>query len=245
MNATLLATKFFVPSPRVKAVERAELSRRLSEDLLRGEGFSRKLTLVSAPPGFGKTSLVSEWLAALPVGTAWLSLDEKDNDPARFLTYLVSAFQTAEPGLGAWVLGALQVPQPPSLETLLTRLVNDLADSGKKLILVLDDYHTINSPSVDGILVFLIDNLPARVHVVLVTREDPGLPLARYRARGQMKELRARDLKFSYAEVGDFFRRVMEITLAESDIAALEARTEGWAAGLQFAALALQGNREK
>ncbi len=244
MNATLLATKFFVPPPRVKAVERAELSRRLSEDLSRGDGFSRKLTLVSAPPGFGKTSLVSEWLAALPIRAAWLSLDEKDNDPARFLTYLVSALQTAEPGLGAWVLGALQVPQPPSLETLLTRLVNDLAESDKKLILVLDDYHTINSPSVDEILVFLIDNLPARVHVVLVTREDPGLPLARYRARGQMTELRARDLKFSYAEVGDFFRRVMEISLAESDIAALEARTEGWAAGLQFAALALQGNRE-
>lgn len=151
MNATLLATKFFVPPPRVKAVERAELSRRLSEDLSRGDGFSRKLTLVSAPPGFGKTSLVSEWLAALPIRAAWLSLDEKDNDPARFLTYLVSALQTAEPGLGAWVLGALQVPQPPSLETLLTRLVNDLAESDKKLILVLDDYHTINSPSVDEI----------------------------------------------------------------------------------------------
>ena len=245
MNATLLATKFFVPPPRAKAVERAELSRRLSEDLVRGEGFSRKLTLVSAPPGFGKTSLVSEWLAALPIRAAWLSLDEKDNDPARFLTYLVSALQTAEPGLGAWVLGALQVPQPPSPETLLTRLVNDLAESGKKLILVLDDYHTINSPSVDEILVFLIDKLPPQVHLVLVTREDPGLPLARYRARGQMTELRARDLKFSYAEVGDFFRRVMEISLEESDIAALEARTEGWAAGLQFAALALQGNREK
>jgi len=245
MDVSLLATKFFVPPPRVKAVERAGLSRRLSEDLLRGEGFSRKLTLVSAPPGFGKTSLVSEWLAALPIETAWLSLDEKDSDPARFLTYLISALQTAEPGLGVWVLKALEVPQPPSLETLLTRLVNDLTQRTKKLILVLDDYHTIDSPSVDEILVFLIDNLPVQVHMVLVTREDPGLPLARYRARGQMTELRAVDLKFSYAEIGDFFRRVMEITLAESDIAALEARTEGWAAGLQFAALALQGNREK
>ncbi|PKL10065.1 MAG: hypothetical protein CVV51_00390 [Spirochaetae bacterium HGW-Spirochaetae-7] len=245
MTASLLATKFFVPPPRLKAVERADLSRRLSEGLLLGDGFARKLTLVSAPPGFGKTSLVSAWIAALPVGRAWLSLDEKDNDPARFLAYVVSAFQNAEPGLGAWVLDALEVPQPPSLETLLTRLVNDLAETSGKLILVLDDYHTVNSPSVDEILSFLIDNLPPRIHMVLVTREDPGLPLARYRARGQMIEIRAKDLKFLYAEVDDFFRRVMEIDLAESDIAALEARTEGWAAGLQFAALALQGNRDK
>ena len=211
MDASLLATKFFVPPPRVKAVGRSELCRRVNEDLLLENGFSRKLTLVSAPPGFGKTSLVSEWLATLPIEKAWLSLDEKDNDPIRFLTYLVSAIRTAEPGLGAWVLNALQMPQSPSLETLLTRLVNDLAESTKKLILVLDDYHTINSPSVDEILIFLIDNLPRQIHMVLVTREDPGLPLARYRARGQMAELRAADLKFSYAEVGDFFRDVMEI----------------------------------
>ena len=245
MIVSLLATKFFVPTPRVKAVERTALCRRLSEDLMRGEVFARKLTLVSAPAGFGKTSLVSQWLAELPVGKAWLSLDEKDNDPARFLAYLVSAFQAAEPGLGAWVLDALQVPQPPSFDALLTRLVNDLAGSATKLILVLDDYHAIDSPAVDKILGFLIDNLPPQVHLAIVTREDPGLPLARYRARDQMRELRARDLKFSIAEVEDFFRKVMGIALPESDIAALEARTEGWAAGLQCAALALQGNREE
>ena len=245
MNVSLLATKFFVPPPRVRAVARRELCGRLTEGLLSGDGFSRKLTLVSAPAGFGKTSFVSQWLAELPVAKAWLSLDERDNDPARFLAYLVSALQTAEPGLGAWVLEALQVPQPPSMDTLLTRLVNDMAGSGTKLILVLDDYHAIDFPAVDKILGFLIDNLPAQIHLVIVTREDPGLPLARYRARGQMRELRARDLKFSVAEVGDFFRRVMEIALPESDVAALEARTEGWAAGLQFAALALQGNREQ
>ena len=217
----------------------------MNEDLFRGEEFSRKLTLVSAPAGFGKTSLVSEWLANHRVGTAWLSLDEKDNDPARFLTYLVSALQTAEPNLGTWVLNALQVPQPPSLPTLLTRLVNDLAGSNQRLILVLDDYHSLNSPSVDGVLNFLIDKLPPRIHLVLVTREDPGFPLARYRARNQMMELRAVDLKFSAVEIGDFFLRVMGINLSESDIAALEARTEGWAAGLQFAALALQGIRDQ
>jgi len=245
VNSSLLATKFYIPPPRLKAVNRTALKRRLSENLVRDEGFARKLTLVSAPAGFGKTSLVGEWLATLAVGTAWLSLDEKDNDSARFLAYLVSALQTVEPTLGAWVLDALEVPQPPSLDTLLTSLVNDLAGSDRKLILVLDDYHSLNSPSIDGILVFLIDNLPPRVHLVLVTREDPVLPLARYRARGQMTELRAKDLKFSYVEVEDFFGRVMGISLRESDIVALEARTEGWAAGLQFAALALQGNKEQ
>lgn len=244
MNLSLLATKFFAPPPRINAVKRLELSRRLSENLVYGEGFSRKLTLVSAAPGFGKTSLVIEWLATLPIEKAWLSLDENDNDPARFLTYLVSSIQTVEPTFGAWVLDALQAPQPPSLEILLTRLLNDLAQHSKMLILVLDDYHTINTSSVDKMLVFLIDNLPLNLHIVLISREDPELPLARYRARGQMTELRTKDLKFSYAEVRDFFR-MMEITLTESDIAALEARTEGWAAGLQFIALALQGNREK
>ena len=245
MNVSLLATKFFVPSPRVRAVARRELCGRLTEGLLSGDGFSRKLTLVSAPAGFGKTSLVSQWLAELSVGKAWLSLDEKDNDPSRFLVYLVSALQAAEPGLGAWVLDALQVPQPPSLDALLTRLVNDLAGCATKLILVLDDYHAIDSPAVDKIVSFLIDNLPPQIHLTIVTREDPGLPLARYRARDQMRELRARDLKFSIAEVEDFFRKVMGIALPESDIAALEARTEGWAAGLQCAALALQGTREE
>ncbi|PKL76422.1 MAG: LuxR family transcriptional regulator, partial [Candidatus Melainabacteria bacterium HGW-Melainabacteria-1] len=245
MNVSLLATKFFIPTPRARAMARSELCGRLTEGLLSGDGFSRKLTLVSAPAGFGKTSLVSQWLAELPVGKAWLSLDEKDNDPARFLACFASALQTGEPGLGAWVLEALQVPQPPSFDTLLTRLVNDLAASATKLILVLDDYHAIDSPAVDEMLGFLIDNFPVWVHLVIITREDPGLPLARYRARGQMRELRAKDLRFSVVEVGEFFRKVMEIALPEPDIAALEARTEGWAAGLQFAALALQGNKDK
>jgi LuxR family maltose regulon positive regulatory protein len=245
MNGSLLVTKIFVPVPRVKAVKRAKLCRCLNENLLCGEVFSRKLTLVSAPAGFGKTSVVSEWLTGLPVGKAWLSLDEKDSDPVRFLAYLVSALQTALPDLGAWVLSALLIPQPPSLDTLLTRLVNDLVGSTTALVLVLDDYHALNSPSIDEMLSFLIDNLPAQVHIVLITREDPGLPLARYRARGQMRELRAKDLTFSIAEVEAFFRDVMGISLPESDLTALEARTEGWAAGLQCAALALQGLREK
>lgn len=245
MNGSLLATKFFIPPRRFNAVERADLCQRLNKDLLLDGGFSRKLTLVSAPPGFGKTTLACEWLQTLPFVKAWLSLDEKDNDPARFVAYIVSALQTAEPGLGTWVLDALQALQSPSIDTLLIRLVNDLAEIGSRLILVLDDYHVINSAAVDGVIAFLIDNLPPQVHLVLITREDPGLPLARYRARGQMQELRASDLKFSYLEAVDFYSRVMGIPLAESDILALETRTEGWVAGLQFAALALQGNSGK
>jgi LuxR family maltose regulon positive regulatory protein len=243
MNPSLLTTKFYIPPPRDRAVARAELCRRLGEGLLREGGFSRSLTLVSAPPGFGKTSLVSEWLSSLELGTAWLSLDEKDNDAARFLGYLVAALQTAEPGLAGWVLDALQVAQPPSMETLLVRLVNDLAAPGPRLVLVLDDYHVITAPEVDAILAFLVDRLPVRVHLVLATREDPALPLARYRARGQMVELRARDLVFSTREVREFFHGVMKLDLGDTDIAALEARTEGWAAGLQFAALALQNGQ--
>ena len=245
MDISMLATKFYIPPPRVRAIQRKKLCDRLTEGLLSADGFLRKLTLVSAPAGFGKTSLVSQWLAGVSIGKAWLSLDEKDKDPARFLACFVSALQTFEPALGTWVLEALQVPQPPSFDTLLTRLVNDLAGIGTRLIIVLDDYHALDSPAVDENLSFLINNLPARIHMVLITREDPGIPLARVRARGEMSEIRARDLKFSVTEVGDFFREAMGIALTESEIALLEARTEGWAAGLQCAALALQGNKEQ
>ena len=245
MNGSLLATKLFIPPLRDGAVERGELCGRLAEGLLSRDGFSRKLTLVSAPAGFGKTSLICQWLAEFPAEKAWLSLDEKDSDPSRFFSYLVSALQTVKPGLGAWVFEALQVPQPPSLDSLLTRLVNDLATIDTGLILVLDDYHAIESPVIDEMLGFLINNLPTRVHLVLITREDPGIPLSRYRARGQMREFRASDLRFSLAEVGDFFQSMMGISLTNSDLALLEARTEGWVAGLQFAALALKGKSDE
>lgn len=241
MNQILLATKFFVPPSRHKAVDRTDLCRRLNEGLLVDAGFSRKLTLISAPPGSGKSTLASEWLRTLDAGKAWLSLDEKDGDPSRFLAYLVSALQTAEPGLGTWVLEALQVPQGPSIETLLVMLINEIAGLGSRIILVLDDYHAINAPHIDDIMDFLIDSLPPRLHLVIITREDPGLPLARYRARGQICELRASDLRFSHADAMDYFGRVMDIKLDEADVDALEERTEGWVAGLQFAALALQG----
>lgn len=244
MNSSLLSTKFFIPPPRGKTVRRTELCERLSEGLFRDNGFSRRLTLVSSPPGFGKTSLISEWLMDLPVSKAWVSLDSTDGEPIRFLACIVSSLQTIAPDLGAWSLGALQSPQTPSQETILISLINDLANSGTNTVLVLDDYHTLNSSAVDGLLAFFIDRLPSNLHIVLITREDPALPIGRYRARAQIAELRAMDLTFSCVEAEDFLRRVMNIPLSDSDIAALEARTEGWVAGLQLAALALQDRRK-
>ena len=245
MSTPILATKLFIPPPRPKVVPRVRLIERLNE------GLHGKLTLISAPAGFGKTTLVGEWLATGERPAAWLSLDEGDSDPTRFLAYLVAALQTLALSkaegivatLGAGVLGALQSPQPPPTEALLTALLNEIATIPDDFILVLDDYHMVNAPSVDQALAFLLDHLPPQMHLVITTREDPQLPLARYRARGQMTELRAADLRFTPAEAAGFLNQVMDLDLAAEDVTALEARTEGWIAGLQLAALSLRGAR--
>ncbi len=250
MSTPILTTKLYVPPPRPKVVLRPRLIERLNESL------HGKLTLISAPAGFGKTTLVSEWLAApnmLPARpAAWLSLDEGDSDPTRFLTYLVAALQTlvltegAEivAKLGEGALGALQSPQPPSIESLLTALLNEITTIPNEFTLVLDDYHVIDAKPVDRALAFLLDHLPPQMHLVITTREDPQLPLARYRARGQMTELRAADLRFTPAEAAGFLNQVMGLNLAAADVTALEARTEGWIAGLQLAAISLQGHKD-
>ncbi len=204
------------------------------------------VTLISAPAGFGKTTLVSEWIATLTrsgVRVAWLSLDEGDNDPARFLTYLVAALQTIAPQIGAATLSALQSSQPPPSDVLLTALLNDLTTLGD-VVLVLDDYHVIESQSIDEALTFFVDHLPSQLRLVIASREDPQLPLARLRVRGQLTELRAADLRFTPAEAADFLNRVMTLNLSVADIAALENRTEGWIAGLQLAALSMQGRSD-
>lgn len=243
MITPILATKLHAPPLRPDIVLRVHLIDRLDEDLCHGLGFSRKLTLISAPAGFGKTTLISAWIAGCEQPTAWLSLDEEDSDPARFLTYLIAAMQTIVPQVGEALLGTLQSPQPPPAEVILTTLVNDLITIPDNLVLVLDDYHMIDAPQVDEALTFLIDHLPPQMHLVIATREDPPLPLARLRARGQLTELRADDLRFTLDETVEFLCRVMGLTLSTEDVAALEARTEGWIAGLQLAALALQGTR--
>ncbi len=261
MSTPILATKLYVPLLRPKVVLRPRLIERLNEGLRQSHGFGRKLTLISASAGFGKTTLVSEWVAGCERGepkvrVAWLSLDEGDNDPARFLTYLVAAVQTVAPRgsavdeIGAGVLAALQSPQPPPTESLLTTLLNEIAAIPENFILVLDDYHVIDarpvaaSTSVDAALTFLVEHLPPQMHLVIATREDPHLPLARYRARGQLTELRAADLRFTPAEAAEFLNQAMGLHLSVENIAALETRTEGWIAGLQLAALSMRGHQD-
>jgi LuxR family maltose regulon positive regulatory protein len=241
MPAPILATKLYVPPHRPKVVLRSRLIERLTG------GMHCKLTLISAAAGFGKTTLVSEWLASgerlePKVRAAWLALDEGDNDPNRFLAYLVAALQTVAPDIGAGVLAALQSPQPPAIESMLTVLLNEITAIPDVFVLVLDDYHIIDAQPVGRALTFLLDHLPPQMHLVIATREDPSLPLARLRVRGQLTELRAADLRFTPAEAAEFLNQVMGLNLSAEDIAALETRTEGWIAGLQLAALSMQGH---
>ena len=246
MSTTVLATKLYIPPPRAKTILRPRLIERLNEGLSSG----RKLILISASAGFGKTTLVSEWIAGCERPVAWLSLDEGDNDITRFLTYLVTALQTIAANIGEKVLGALQSPQPPPIELILTALINEITNvpnnpstgSGQGFILVLDDYHIVDSKPVDNALTFLLEHLPSKMHLVIATREDPHLPLSRLRVRGQLTELRAADLRFTPSEAAEFLNQVMGLNLSAQDIATLENRTEGWIASLQLAALSMQGH---
>jgi LuxR family maltose regulon positive regulatory protein len=238
MSTPVLATKLYAPLSQPGVVPRPRLTEWLNE------GLHRKLTLISAPAGSGKTTLVGEWVAGVERPAAWLSLDEGDNDPTRFLTYLVAALQTVAPDIGESVLGVLGSPQPPPTESLLTALLNETTTVPDDFVLVLDDYHVVDARAIDDALVFLLEHLPPRMHLVIATREDPHLPLARLRARGQLTELRASDLRFTLSEAAEFLNSVMGLGLSAEDIAALESRTEGWIAGLQLAALSMRGRED-
>jgi len=238
MSTLILATKLYTPPPRPKVVLRPRLIERLNE------GLHRKLTLICAPAGFGKTTLVSEWVAGCARPAAWLSLDEGDNDPTRFLAYLVAALQTIAANIGEGVLGALQSPQPPPTESVLTTLLNEITTVPDDFVLILDDYHVIDAKPIDNALAFLLEHLPPRMHLAIATREDPQLPLSRLRGRGQLTELRVADLRFTPSEAVEFLNQVMGLSLSAEDIAALETRTEGWIAGLQLAAISMQGHKD-
>jgi LuxR family maltose regulon positive regulatory protein len=236
MPIPVLATKFFVPPPRANAVARS----RLTDELDAGIRSGRKLTLVSAPAGFGKTSMLSEWIAGIRQReperrVAWLSLEPADNDPVRFFDYLVAALREADSN----VASALENGQQP-VESAMTALINDIAEGTQKILLVLDDFQVIEDQSIRDAVGFLLDHLPPVLHVVIASRSDPLLPVARLRARGELTELRAADLRFTPDEAAAFLGPVMGLSLSPSEVAALETRTEGWIAGLQLAALSMR-----
>lgn len=238
MNMPILATKLYIPLPRTKVVLRPRLIELLNKVL------DRKLTLISASAGFGKTTLVSEWAAGCDRPVAWLSLDEGDNDYTRFLIHLIAALQTIAENIGGGAVRALQSPQPSSTESILTILLNEISDLPYKFVLVLDDYHVLDAKQIDDALIFLLEHLPPQMHLVIATRENPQLPLGRLRARGFLTELRAADLRFTPVEAAAFLNQVMGLGLAADEITSLETRTEGWIAGLQLAALSMQGRED-
>ena len=233
----LLETKLHLPRRRRGLIARPRLTERLSR------GAETALTLVSAPAGFGKTTLLAEWLTAAAAdgrSAAWLSLDQRDNDPALFWAYLIAALQTAKPGIGADALALLRSSQPP-IEAVLAPLLNDLDGLTDDVVLVLDDYHVIDAREVQEGMAFLLAHLPAPLHLVIASRADPPLPLARLRGRGELVEIRAADLRFTPEEAAAYLNEVMGLTLTEQDVAALERRTEGWITAIQLAALSMQG----
>jgi LuxR family transcriptional regulator, maltose regulon positive regulatory protein len=254
----LLSTKYALPASRANMVPRPRLAELLDAAMSQG----RKLILIAAPAGFGKTTLLVEWLTArtedrglraervssalspqssvLNTRVAWLSLDDTDNQLAQFLAYLIAALETVRPGIGAepWALLRTQVAHPPT-QAILTMLVNALGDSPDRLVLALDDYHTITLQAIHEAVAFLLERMPPHMHIIMTTRADPPLPLAQLRVRGQLAEVRAADLRFTSDEAVYFFDHVHDVHLPTDALTTLETRTEGWVAGLQLAALSL------
>jgi LuxR family transcriptional regulator, maltose regulon positive regulatory protein len=236
----LLSSKYRLPGRHPGAVPRRRLAGRL------GAVSRSALTVVSAPAGFGKTTLLTEWLAAGGAeksAIAWLSLDRRDNDPALFWTYVVTAIQTAADRVGTAALQLL-ASQPPPIDAALSALLNDLDGLSTDLVLVLDDYHLVEAPQVHDGMRFVLEHQPQRLHLVLATRADPPLPMAQLRARGQLVEVRAGDLRFTVEEAAAYLNGAMELGLSADDVAALDGRTERWIAALQLAALSLQGRED-
>src|SRR4051812_35305496 len=239
----LLTTKLH--APRARAGARSVVRPRLVERLNAAQ--DRPLLLISAPAGSGKTTLLVDWIAHNARHIAWLALDEDDNDPARFWTYFIAALQTVHPAFGknaqALLAGAGQPSAPREL--FLTALLNELAGLPDRLGIVLDDYHVISAPAIHEALIYLIEHLPPQMQVIINSRSDPPLPLARFRAGGLLSEFRTEDLRFRPDEAASFLNQVMRLELSTDEIAALEARTEGWIVGLQLAALSLHSRDEQ
>ena len=238
MAIPLLKTKLYVPPLRPEWVFRPRLVERFKV------GLQSKLILVSAPAGFGKTTVVSEGLRSSEIPVGWVSLDEDDNDPTRFWSYLISALQTVWADMGKSALGLLQSPQPPPIESIITTLINEMSEVSEEFALVLDDYHMIEAQPIHDALTFLLNHLPPQAHLVIASRIDPPISLAHLRAQSQLMEVRAADLRFTPEEATAFLNDVMGLGLSDEDIAALESRTEGWIASLQLAAVSMQGRKD-
>lgn len=228
METPILTTKLYMPPPPVMAIERPALLARLDQ------GAASKLILVTAPAGFGKSTLISQWVHHLKRPLAWLTFDEHDNDPARFLIYVIAALQQIQAVCGVQTLALLRSPQPPPLETILTTLVNELALLPHAFLLVLDDYHLLEAQAIHQIMNFVLTHLPPQGHLLISSRRESPLALARLRARGELVTLSAADLRFSQTEIAAFFAHTLGMQLTTEAVAALDQRTEGWAAGLRL-----------
>jgi LuxR family maltose regulon positive regulatory protein len=235
MTNSIVSTKIHIPLPRPNLVERPRLIEQLNQVC------QAKITLISAPAGYGKSSLVSEWTHINTLPVTWLTLDKLDNDLTRFVNYFIAALKRFRSTFGDTILSLLESPQTPSHQNLQTGLINELSKVEKQHILILDDYHVITNRTIHEVLTYLIDNLPSQTHLMVLARSDPPLPLSRLRARGQLVEIRAADLEFTQIEAESFFNVIMKMGLSNADIAAFEERTEGWITGLQLVALAMQG----
>jgi LuxR family maltose regulon positive regulatory protein len=240
MIDTILATKLFLPSARPNTVRRPRLIERLNAGLKVGHS----LTLISAPAGYGKTTLISEWVRNRGRPVAWFSLDEADDRLSRFLAYIVAALQHVDENIAQALQDLLEVPQPPSIDVLMTRLINDVAVIAPPFLLVLDDYQVIDEQDIHAAVAFLLDHQPPQLHLVIATREDPPLPLSRLRARGLITEIRESDLRFTKEEATAFLRQTMGVSLTIDESSALQTHTEGWITGLQLAAISMQGRQD-
>ncbi|MGE5463800.1 MAG: LuxR C-terminal-related transcriptional regulator [Syntrophothermus sp.] len=240
MSVPLLSTKLHIPRPRPNAVSRPHLVKKL----LAGTEQKGSFVLLSGPAGFGKTTLLGEYVNQLPHAVGWVALGEGDNDPVQFWTYLITALQSIPSKIGESALALLKSPQPLPGEAIPTLLINDLVGIPDEIVLILDDYHVIQNASIHADLGFLLDHLPSNLHLVLSTRVDPPWPLARLRVRNQLVEIRSADLRFSSEETAAFLNEVMGLALTDADVAALDARTEGWIASLQLAAISMKGRND-
>jgi LuxR family maltose regulon positive regulatory protein len=234
----ILKTKLFIPRPRSNLVARPRLTNRLSA------GLDGKLTLIAAPAGYGKTTLLSEWIPQSPRCITWLSADQDDNDPTIFWSYLIASFQQIHPEIGASAQSLLQSAEAPLLTSIITSIINDIVVFNEPFATVIDDYHFIGNPHIHESVTYLIEHLPENIHLIITTRIDPYIPLSKLRAQNRLTELRANDLKFTSNEASSFLTRVMGLTLTEAEVTSLELRTEGWIAGLQIAALSMQNHED-